>query len=193
MLVGFAERWHSDMSYFHIPIGEMFITLDDATCLLRLPIMGRLLNYSQMSRLDALDMMVTYLGADPGETQIGINATRGVHARFSYLEKLYEYHRVSLMENEGDDKKTLYHRQCAIRSYLMHLVSKTIFLDKSATCIDVVYLTYYIDLERSMRTKRGIFLDYLYSKLGEACLWKTRELTGSCTLLTVIYLYFQCY
>ncbi|CAL5206477.1 unnamed protein product [Lathyrus oleraceus] len=99
----------------------MFITLDDATCLLRLPIKGRLLNYSQMSRLDALDMMVTYLGADPGETQIGINATRGIYARFSYLEKLYEYHLVSSMENEGDDKQVLYHRQCAIRSYLMHL------------------------------------------------------------------------
>ncbi|KAI5388184.1 hypothetical protein KIW84_074034 [Lathyrus oleraceus] len=34
------EKWHSDTSSFHLSLGEMFIALDDVSCLLHLPIRG---------------------------------------------------------------------------------------------------------------------------------------------------------
>lgn len=40
MINGFVERWHTEMSSFHIPHGETFITMDDVSCLLYLPIKG---------------------------------------------------------------------------------------------------------------------------------------------------------
>ena len=38
-----TERWHGEISSFHLPVGEMTITLDDVACLLGIPITGRLL------------------------------------------------------------------------------------------------------------------------------------------------------
>lgn len=137
MLTAFVERWHKETSSFHIPIGEMSITIDDISCLLHIPIRGRLLNHSKITRVDALDMMVTCLGADLSEAQIEIDTTIGAHARFPYLEKLYKYHLDMVMEAKGDDEQVLHHRQCGLRSYLMYLVDTTIFMYKSATYIDV--------------------------------------------------------
>lgn len=85
MLATFMERMHKETSSFHIRIGEMSITLDDVSGIQHLPIRRRLLNHSKISRVDALDMIFTYFGADPSEAQIEIDATRGTHARFSYL------------------------------------------------------------------------------------------------------------
>lgn len=38
----FVEIWHTETSSFHLPHGEMSITLDDAPCLLHLSITGKL-------------------------------------------------------------------------------------------------------------------------------------------------------
>src|SRR4051812_19939986 len=37
----FVERWHKETSSFHLPVGEMTITLHGVQCLLHLPIRGR--------------------------------------------------------------------------------------------------------------------------------------------------------
>lgn len=63
MFEAFVERCHSKTSSFHISIGEMYITLDDVLFLLHLSIRGKLLDHFRISRLDALDMMGTYLEA----------------------------------------------------------------------------------------------------------------------------------
>src|SRR4051812_30481944 len=34
----FVERWHKETSSFHLPVGEMTITLHDVQCLLHLPV-----------------------------------------------------------------------------------------------------------------------------------------------------------
>ncbi|XP_058783694.1 protein MAIN-LIKE 1-like [Vicia villosa] len=49
----FAERWHKETSSFHLPIGELTITLHEVTCLLHLPIRGRLLDHSRIQRVEA--------------------------------------------------------------------------------------------------------------------------------------------
>lgn len=47
-------------------------------------------------------------------------------------------------------------------------------MDKSATNIDVVYLTFFIDFEHIHEYNYGVAcLVYLYLNLGETCLWKT--------------------
>lgn len=50
------------------------------------------------------------------------------------------------MEAEGDDEQVLFHIQYALRSDFLYLVDTTIFVDKSATYVDLVYLTYFINL-----------------------------------------------
>jgi len=41
LLCEFVERWHAKTNTFHLPIGEMIITLDDVSNLLHLPIVGQ--------------------------------------------------------------------------------------------------------------------------------------------------------
>lgn len=85
----------------------MSITIDDASFLLHLPIRGKLLNNSRISRVYALDVMVTCLGDDFGEAQIEI-----------------KYHLDATM-------------------------------DKSATYVHVMYLTYFVDIDRIHEWKSG--------------------------------------
>jgi hypothetical protein len=37
------ERWHAKTNNFHLPVGEMTVTLYDVACLLHIPIVGRLM------------------------------------------------------------------------------------------------------------------------------------------------------
>lgn len=67
LLSALIEGWHSKISSFHLSINEMSITLDDVSSFIHLPISGRLLNYFRLTRPDTLDIMMQYLGADPGD------------------------------------------------------------------------------------------------------------------------------
>lgn len=59
---------------------------------------------------------------------------------------MYKYHMDVEVEAKGDDEQVLFHRQCALRLYFMYLVDTSLFMDKSETYVEVVYLTYFIDL-----------------------------------------------
>lgn len=63
------------------------------------------------------------------------------------MEKLYATHLNEAVEAYGGDTQVLYHRVCALKLYLVYLVVTSIFVDKSAYYIDVVYLIYFIDIE----------------------------------------------
>lgn len=71
------------------------------------------------------------------------------------------------------------------------------FIDKSSTYTDVIYLQYFQDFERIHEYNWGVAcLVYLYSKLSEGYKWKTKQVTSSITLLTVIFvglLIFLCH
>ncbi|XP_058765778.1 protein MAIN-LIKE 2-like [Vicia villosa] len=115
----FVERWHKEMSSFHLPVGELTITLHDVACLLHLPIRGRLLDYSRIQRVEVIEWMVDYLGMDPNMADYECRATSGAHIRFSSLKELYENHLVAAAESEqeGDGLFTEYHRACALRAH----------------------------------------------------------------------------
>ena len=77
-----------------------------------------------------------------------------------------------------------------LRSYLIYLIGTFIFVDKGLYHVDMVYLRYCLDFEQIHEYKlETAYLVYLYLKLGESYLWKIKHLTGSWTLLMVIYYY----
>ncbi|XP_058726271.1 protein MAIN-LIKE 2-like [Vicia villosa] len=98
----FAERWHKETSSFHLLVGELMITLHDVTCLLHLPIRGRLLDHSGIQRVEAIEWMVDYLGMDPNMADYECGVTSGAHIRFSSLKDLYENHLVEAAESEEE-------------------------------------------------------------------------------------------
>lgn len=76
MFNAFLERWHLETSSFYLPLGEMFITLDDISCFLHLSIRGRLLDHGRIIKDEALEIIVDYLGADSEEAKKELYRTR---------------------------------------------------------------------------------------------------------------------
>jgi len=52
LISAFAERWHRETSTFHLPVGELTITLDDVVCFLHLPITGALPRFEPLGMDD---------------------------------------------------------------------------------------------------------------------------------------------
>src|SRR3954467_511835 len=187
----FVERWHKETSSFHLPVGEMTITLHDVQCLLHLPIRGPLLDHSRIQRVEAIEWMTLYLGMEEEVAHFECATTCGPHVRFTTLKIYFEHHLNAAVgaEGEGDELFTEYHRGCALRCWYMHVVGAACFMDKSARYVDVTYLRYFMDLDTVHQWNWGeATLAYLYQKLNEASNWRTRQLVGSCTLLTVRFI-----
>jgi len=49
LISAFMERWHRETSTFHLPVGELTITLDDVSSLLHLPISGAFHGFEALS------------------------------------------------------------------------------------------------------------------------------------------------
>ncbi|PNX63271.1 putative IMP dehydrogenase/GMP reductase, partial [Trifolium pratense] len=111
LLTAFAERWHPETGTFHLPIGEMTITLDDVSSLLHIPITGKMLDHN------------------------GTSCTKedGAHIGFKELKDLYIDNLKSALKAErlkkpAEDVEFL--RECTIRCYLLYLIGATIFTNK---------------------------------------------------------------
>lgn len=148
MLNAFMEIWKFETSSFHLPYSEMSITLDNVSCLLHLPINGRFLDHGRVTKDDTIEMMVKYLGVDPKKAMKEVDRTRGARARFNFLRNIYanEIHRAE--QTDGDTEQVAVHISYALREYLLFFVGTLIFMDKNATYTDIVYLRYFMDLQR---------------------------------------------
>jgi len=189
LICAFVKRWHEETSSFHLPFGEMTVTLDDVSCLLHLPIDGMLMSHETITRDDAVDLMVTHLGSDPGDALLEVTRTRGAHCRFRYLRRIFKERLLQQLELENEHGMTQEVRRLwdqAVRIYLLYLVGITLFTDKSQTVVDVVYLGYFRDLDVVASFSWGAAaLAHLYRDLNNAAHWNCGQVLGYRTLLQV--------
>src|SRR3954463_1210474 len=115
----FVERWHKETSSFHLPVGEMTITLHDVQFLLHLPIRRPRLTHSRIQRVEAIEWMVLYVGMEPEVADFECATTSRPHIRFITLSRYFEHHLVAAAkaEAEGDELFTHYHCGCALRCW----------------------------------------------------------------------------
>ncbi|KAJ1375374.1 Aminotransferase-like, plant mobile domain [Sesbania bispinosa] len=90
LVSAFTERWHRETSSFHLPVGEMTITLDDVSTLLHLPVTGRLFSLPALSREDAKQLLVSALKVSHAEATTETEITRGAYVRLSWLRDVYK-------------------------------------------------------------------------------------------------------
>ena len=55
------ERWQEETNSFHLPVGEMTITLDDVASLLDIPAAGRLIQDDELDHDHGVELMVNHL------------------------------------------------------------------------------------------------------------------------------------
>lgn len=136
----FIERWHIEMSSYHLLLNEMSITLGDISCLLHLMTTRRLLYHSKIRGPEALDLIVNHLRVDLVKAQEEIDDTRGCHTIFSFHVNNYVDHLHADVDVTSDYACVTYHRVCALRSYFIILIGTTIYVDKREVHVDVVYI-----------------------------------------------------
>nr|XP_012571297.2 uncharacterized protein LOC105852157 [Cicer arietinum] len=137
LVSAFIERWHRETSSFHLPFGEMTITLDDVATLLHISPNGKFFDAPvNMSTNNAARAAHEYLGATWEESLAEINFNKCAQYRLQWLRDLYSR---LIQTNQFE---------CAARAYLLHLVGSTIFADKTHTRVEAKYISLFIDLAR---------------------------------------------
>jgi len=174
LMCAFVERWHRDTNTFHMPFGEITITLDDVSSLLHLPIMGQFPIFDRLDNTGAVAAMWELLGVPHGATNVALRDGRGNVVLLSWLRDHYE----ACCENQQ--------WEFAARAYLLHLIGCTIFVDKSATSVSISYLALFHELAVCGSYAWGAAaLAHMYDKLGDASLAGTKQLGVFITLLQV--------
>ena len=172
------ERWHSETSTFHLPVGELTITLDDVSSILHLPITGALHSFHALSTEEARFLLTELLEVSAEEARAETALTRGAYVRLGWVRDIYE--------TRCQARRWI----VAARAYLLHLVGCTLFANKSATYVHVVHLDAFRDLAHSGGYAWGVAaLVHMYDQLDEACRTTTRQLAGYLTLLQVNFVF----
>ncbi|KAH1257966.1 Protein MAIN-LIKE 1 [Glycine max] len=144
LLSAFVERWHRETSSFHLPVGELTITLNDVSSLLHLPVIGDLHAFEPLHVDDAVQMLVDLLMVSAESARAETAQCRGPYVRLQWVRDIYERRC-----QEG-------HWTAAARAYLLHLLGCTLFANKSATNVHVVYLEALRDLSMTERYAWGV-------------------------------------
>ena len=139
LLSSFVERWHRETSCFHLPVGEVTITLDDFLSLLHLSVVGDLHAFQPLHVDDAVPMLMNLLMVSAEASRAETGQCRGPYVRLQWECDIYE-HRCQAG-----------HWIVAARAYLLHLLGCTLFANKSATNVHVVYLEALRDLSQTGR------------------------------------------
>jgi len=174
LITTFVERWYQDTNSFHLPVGEMTITLDDVSSILHLPIVGQFPTYDALNHNVAKNMLMELLGTSETNSNEELRRNKGAQVRLTWLREVYKQCCI--------DRSW----ECAARAYLLHLLGCTIFANKSATWVSVCYLALFRDLDMCGQWAWGAAaLTFMYKQLGDACLSETRQLGGFLTIVQV--------
>nr|XP_004506264.1 protein MAIN-LIKE 1-like [Cicer arietinum] len=155
MISAFAERWHAETISFHLPFGEMTITLDDVRGLLSIPCYGEF--FTPLANVNedlAIVAAVELLGVAYDEVVTETKTNRGASYSFEWLKAVLFK---QLHEGRYD---------CATGAYLLHLVGCTILADKSFTIVSAKFLFLFQDLDTCGKWAWGpaalvVLYDYL--------------------------------
>jgi len=84
------ERWHAETRNFHLPVGEMTVTLDDVAYLLDIPIVGRLIVEEDIDYEVGTKLLLTKLGFTDAEAQSEVTKPWGGYVRITHLKESYD-------------------------------------------------------------------------------------------------------
>lgn len=172
----FVERWYPETNTFHMPFGEITITLDDVSCLLGIPVVSRVIYIPYKLILDdAVILVSVQLGVLVEDAREELVHVRGTSVRLEWLRSIFD---------NVDDKSNSTQIECAAKAYLLFLLGCTLFVDKSSTRVSIAYLEYLKNLYEVQEYAWGTAaLAHIYSHLGSATRVEVKQMIGYITLL----------
>ena len=91
LVCAMAERWHQETSSFHLPVGEMTITLDDVACLLGIPAAGRMIQEDDLDPYHGVELLVNHLLFPVEEAVEQVSSNSGAFVTYTALKECYEH------------------------------------------------------------------------------------------------------
>jgi len=128
LMSAFVEHWHKETRSFHLPIGEVTITLDDVASLLHFLVLGAFHNFEQLHVDDAVEILVELLEVSAADARAETIQCHGSYVQLSWLRELYE------LKIEACEWIV------AAQAYLLHLLRCTLFANKSTTHVHVIFV-----------------------------------------------------
>ncbi|KAL5158786.1 Protein MAIN-LIKE 1 [Glycine soja] len=90
LISAFMERWHKETNSFHLPIGELMITLDDVASLLHLPVIGAFHSFKPLLVDEAVLMLVELLEVSGEEARAETAQCHATYIFLSWLRDIYQ-------------------------------------------------------------------------------------------------------
>ena len=186
LIAAFVERWQPETNTFHLPFGEMSITLEDVSILLKIPVTGKVVNvdnfsrYTDESRDEAIELVSRLLGVSKEVAEVEVKPTKGLTVRTFWLKDNWGSKRRSSSSGYPNV-------ECTARAYLLYLLSSTLFADKSGSRVSIALLKLLENLDEVGRYAWGAAaLAFLYRHLGAATRVDVAQIAGYLTLLEVV-------
>ncbi|KAH1193430.1 Protein MAIN-LIKE 1 [Glycine max] len=164
LLSVFVERWHRETSSFHLPVGELTITLDEVSSLLHLLVIGDLHAFQPLHVDNAVQMLVDLLMVSPESARAETVQCREPYVRLQWVRDIYQR------------RCQAGHWTVAACTYLLHLLGCTLFANKSATNVHVVYLEALRDLNMTERYAWGDGCFGSYVRPAERCIYEPQSI-----------------
>ncbi|XP_057452832.1 protein MAINTENANCE OF MERISTEMS-like [Lotus japonicus] len=173
VILALVERWHEETSSFHMPFGEMTITLDDVSAILHLPTGSRFYTPGRGERDEVAALCAQLLGGSVAAYLAEFEAAGGQNIRFITLKTMY----TSAMDGGRYED--------AARIWLVNQLGATLFASKSGGYHTTVYWIGMLeDLGRVSEYAWGaIALASLYEQLSRASRRKTAQIGGFTSLV----------
>ena len=159
LILAFVERWHPETNSFHMPFGEMTITLDDVECLTGLPIVGRpIVPPPRESATRLAAEVATGLGVSEEEAEEAMEGLRGSNIKLAWLQERFQ----GLMASESQAEV-----EASARAYMLFTFGCILFPDKTSTRVNLGWLDLVTDMRQVDTYAWGAgVLAYLYRQLG---------------------------
>ncbi|KAM7479421.1 hypothetical protein LguiA_027634 [Lonicera macranthoides] len=174
----FVERWQPETNTFHLPFGEMTITLDDVRQILGVPVEGDCLTSPEGAKeiqpKVAIDMASKLLGMTEAEV---VEETKDTYAiRLQLLKER--------CMGRATAESTPEELDICARAYIMFLLGCVVFPDKTKTKISIYFLGCLRDISKVGNLGWGMaILAHTYRQLGHASRSGVRSISGCLTLI----------
>ena len=173
LLAGLIERWRPETHTFHLPVGEMTVTLQDVSCLWGLPIKGA--PVTGLADVQASELVERLLGVGLAASLLKKKKKTGpneevVHTTSGYSIELKELrNRFHVMPHEQPGEPTEEQVQQYTRAYILDLFGTMLYVDSSGDSVLAMYLQFLENLNSPTQYNwGGAVLAVLYRNLCNA-------------------------
>nr|XP_023927527.1 serine/threonine-protein phosphatase 7 long form homolog [Quercus suber] len=181
LITALVERWRPETHSFHLPVGEMTITLQDIEVIMGVPVDGLpVVGYTHMD--DWGDLCASMLGHRPPRGLRGVTVFKntgvmeGPRIKAKWLEDRF---RDPLPADASEELVQQY-----ARFYILEMLAGILFMDKSGERHSIMYLQFFNPISNGKRYSWGsAALSWLYRHLCKASEKEAKQIGGAVLLV----------